>query len=43
VKLSVCFLPYPCLATHTTGHYRRSSQNHRLSLLTLPPVSTTPT
>jgi len=34
--LSVCFLPHPCLATHTAGHYRRSSQNHRLFIRYLP-------
>ena len=27
--MSVCFLPHPCLTTHTAGHYRRSRQNHR--------------
>ena len=26
----VCCLSHPCLTTHTAGHYRRSSENHRL-------------
>ena len=30
------FLPHPCLATHTAGHYRRSSENRRLLIHYLP-------